>query len=370
MTRALFYWSPQFCQYDLGAFHPLKPERLELTHSLISACGLLDKDGVETIAPEPALDEDLLLVHSREYVDVLRALDRGIHSSNLYSYGIGTGDNPIFLGIYEASALYSGASLQAAKALFHGEAQAAFNIAGGLHHAHHSRAAGFCVFNDPALAIAWLLKESSGNAKIVYLDIDAHHGDGVQEAFYDNPRVLTISLHESGQTLFPGTGSVEEMGSGPGKGFSVNLPLAPYTDDETYLWAFKEIVPPLVNAFTPDFFVSQLGVDAHFLDPLTHLCLTTSAYENIFNEISRMADNHWLALGGGGYSLDVVPRAWTLAFASMLNETLPDELPGRTGKLRDEKGPPLEADEVKYARDFASRSVEQARNLIFPYHAI
>ncbi|NIM05878.1 MAG: acetoin utilization protein AcuC [Armatimonadetes bacterium] len=369
MADALFFWSPQFCGYDLGAAHPLKPERLELTYSLISSYGLFSRPDVKCASAEPVSDDDLGLVHSREYVEVVRALDKGIYPANPYAYGLDTGDNPVFPGIYEASALYSGASVQAAQAVHKGEVEAAFNIAGGLHHAHRARAAGFCVFNDPALAIARLLKESE-DAKVVYLDIDGHHGDGVQEAFYDNPRVLTISLHESGQSLFPGTGFVEEIGTGDGKGFSVNLPLAPFTDDETYLWAFNEIVPPLVEAFAPDFLVSQLGVDAHFLDPLTHLCLTTTAYEKIFGEIRRLARKKWIALGGGGYSLDVVPRAWTLAFGCMVGENLADRPPGREGNLRDKESPALNAEEARYVRDFASRSVEQVRGLVFPYHGL
>jgi len=370
MAHTLFLWSPQFCHYDLGPSHPLKPERLELTHALISAYGLLSQEGVACESPSPASPEDLLLVHSRDYIETVRALDKGIWVSNLSAYGLGTSDNPVFEGIYEASILYTGASLWAAEAVFRGEAEVAFNIAGGLHHAHRSRAAGFCIFNDPALAIAWLLRESDEAARILYLDIDAHHGDGVQEAFYDDPRVLTISIHESGRTLFPGTGFVEDIGTGEGTGFSVNLPLAPFTDDETYLWAFGEIVPPLVEAFRPDFFLSQLGVDAHFWDPLTHLCLTTRAYEEVFRQMCKLAGPRWIAFGGGGYSLEVVPRAWTLAFANMLGEDLPDEIPGGGGRLRDETGPSLQAEEVRFARDFASRSVEQIRQLIFSYHGL
>ncbi len=370
MPQTLFLWTPQFCGYDLGPAHPLKPRRLELTHALLSAYGLLDRADVVCAPPSPAREEDLLLVHSREYVDAVRSIEKGGRAANLFAYGLGTSDNPIFGGMYEASLLYTGASIHAARAVFEGKAEAAFNIAGGLHHAHRSRAAGFCVFNDPAVAIAWLLRATNGEAKILYLDIDAHHGDGVQEAFYDNPRVLTISLHESGRTLFPGTGFAEEIGVGEGKGFSVNLPLAPFTGDETYLRAFGEVVPPLAEAFRPDFFVSQLGVDTHFLDPLTHLCLTTTAYEKVFATMRELAGKRWIALGGGGYSLDVVPRAWTLAFGRMLGEALPDKLPQGEGCLRDQSGPSLRAEEVAFAKEFAARSVEEIRNLIFPYHGL
>lgn len=369
MARVHFLWSPQFTQYDLGPFHPLKPERLELTYSLISDYGLLTRPDVVVTDATPATEAEVLAVHAREYVAAVRALDEG-GTPNPYAYGLGTGDNPIFPGIYEASLLYSGASLQAAQAVYRGEAAAAFNISGGLHHAHRARAAGFCVFNDPAIAIAWLLKESGGDAKVVYLDIDAHHGDGVQEAFYDDPRVLTISLHESGRTLFPGSGFVEELGAGEGTGFAVNLPLGPFTGDEVFLWAFEEIVPPLVAAFRPDFFVSQLGADGHFLDPQAHLHLSTAAYESVFVRIGELAGKRWIALGGGGYSLDAVPRVWTLAFAAMVGAKLADELPGREGYLRDQASPELSAAEIKSTRDFAARAVEQIKRQIFPYHRL
>jgi acetoin utilization protein AcuC len=370
MAKAAFIWSPKFTGYDLGPYHPLKPKRLDLTHHLLDAYGLLSHPEVEMLSPQPASREDLLTVHSPDFVDTVIALEEGETPPDIYTYGLGTGDNPIFPGIYQASALYSGASLLAAEKVFAGEAEAAFNIAGGLHHAHHNRAAGFCVFNDPALAIKRLLQLSQGEARVVYLDIDAHHGDGVQEAFWNNPKVLTISLHETGQSLFPGSGFVEEIGEGEGKGFAVNLPLAPATEDATYLWAFEEIVPPLVEAFRPDFLCTQLGVDAHYLDPLTHLSLTTAAYEKLFAEMKTMAQGRWIAFGGGGYSLEVVPRVWTLAVAAMLGENLSDTAPGIKAPLRDQSGPALTSNEIHRAREYAQRSVEHIKKLIFPYHGL
>jgi acetoin utilization protein AcuC len=370
MTKAAFIWSPKFTGYDLGASHPLKPKRLNLTYQLLEAYDLLSRPEVEVLSPQPASREDLLTVHSPDLVDTVIALEERETPPDIYTYGLGTGDNPIFPGIYAASALYSGASLLAAEKVFSGEAEAAFNISGGLHHAHYNRAAGFCVFNDPALAIKRLLQLSQGDARVVYLDIDAHHGDGVQEAFYDNPGVLTISLHETGQSLFPGSGFVEEIGVGEGKGYAVNLPLAPDTEDEIYLGAFEEIVPPLVEAFRPDFLCTQLGVDAHYLDPLTHLSLTTTAYEKLFVKMRELARGHWIAFGGGGYSSEVVPRAWTLAFGAMLEETLPDTAPGIKAPLRDKSGPALSPSEIHRAREYAQHSVEQIKKLIFPYHGL
>ena len=199
-----------------------------------------------------------------------------------------------------------------------------FNFSGGLHHAHASQASGFCIFNDVAVAIHWLVRQG---ARVAYVDIDAHHGDGVQEAFYDSDRVLTLSLHQDGRTLFPGTGFVTETGRGAGNGYSVNVPLPPQTDDETYLWAFDQIVPPLVRRFDPDVLVSQLGVDTHHDDPLAHLALTTRGHQALFEAFSALAPARWLACGGGGYNLDVVPRSWTLAFGVLSGQTFPDELP-------------------------------------------
>jgi len=374
MRHALFSWTPEFTQYNLSAWHALKPERLLLTHSLISSYGLLQRPDVICQSPEPASLEDLLLVHSREYVEAVRAIDKGGGRLDAFRYGFDGLNNPIFDNMYDASARYCGASIQAAQAVLRGEVQVAFNIAGGLHHAHRDRAAGFCVFNDAALAIAWLLKETGGDAKILYLDIDAHHGDGVQEAFYDDPRVLTISLHEVSPSFFPGTGYPQELGRGKGEGYSVNIPFSPFTADEVYMRAFEEIVPPLVEAFKPDFFISQLGADAHYLDPIAELCLTTADYERLFAGIREMAGNRWIALGGGGYSLDATPRIWTLAFANMLGVNLDDKMPpGYAGKqkhLRDRYGPDLDYKQVEEAREFAEYSIKQIRELIFPYHGL
>ena len=370
MGQAVFYWDPAFLGYDLGPAHPLKPQRLALTHELTAAYGLLDRPDVSCLSPTLAPEADVLRVHDRGYLELLQEIDRGESPTALYSYGLGTADNPVFPEIYRISSLYTGASLQAAQAVYRGEAEIAFNISGGLHHAHRSRAAGFCVLNDPAVAIAWLLAESDGAAKVLYLDIDAHHGDGVQEAFYADPRVLTVSLHESGRTLFPGTGFVEELGEGAGRGYAVNLPLAPETDDATYLWAFGEIVPPLVAQFAPDFLVAQLGVDTHFNDPLAHLSLSSAAYEQLYRQIRALARGRLIAMGGGGYDIDVVRRAWTLAFGCMLGETLADELPDGSGALRDKMVPAANSTDSKIAREAAARSVNQIKELIFPYHGL
>jgi acetoin utilization protein AcuC len=291
-----------------------------------------------------------------------------------WRYGLDTIDNPVFPDMYEASRVYVGATLRAADLVANGEADAAFNIAGGLHHAHHDRAAGFCVFNDPAIAIARLLADHGDGRRIAYIDIDAHHGDGVQEAFYSRSDVLTISLHESGRYLFPGTGFVEDLGEGEGQGYSVNVPLSPFTGDETYLWAFDQVVTPLVERFRPDFIVAQLGVDTHYRDPLTHFELTTQGHFGLVERILALP-GRLIAVGGGGYEVEVVARSWTLAYGLMAGLALPDQIPASVASeysestLHDPEGaaPNTRPDD---ARRFAESVVEAIKETVFPYHGL
>ncbi len=252
----------------------------------------------------------------------------------------------------------------AAERLLAGTCDVAFNFSGGLHHAAPGHASGFCIFNDVAVTIAWLVAQGK---RVAYVDIDAHHGDGVQNAFYTTDRVLTISLHQDGRTLFPGSGSVEESGSGAGEGYSVNIPFYPYTDDATYLWAFRELVPALVRRFAPDVLVTQLGVDTHFLDPLTQLALTTEGHAALFAEFDELATMPWLACGGGGYNLDVVPRSWTLAFGVMSGQALSDDLPEAYREtyggqwLHDHESPALDGASRSQVRRHAEQVVAAVR---------
>lgn len=323
MTQSAFLYTPKYGQFDYGPTHPLKISRLQLTYDLAQAYGLFLPSHVSLREVRPAPEEDLLLFHAKEYLDVLRAASEGVSIPSPWRFGLGTGDNPIFPGLYDWSALLTGASLQAARLLAEGEVQAAFNIAGGLHHAAAERASGFCYVNDAAVAIAYLTRQGF---RVAYVDIDAHHGDGVQQAFYDTDQVLTVSLHETGLTLFPGTGFPEEIGMGKGEGYSVNIPLYPETDDEIFLWAFAEVVPPLLEAFRPDVLVTQLGIDAHRSDPLSNLRLTMEGFLQAVKLLQGSA-SRWLALGGGGYHLANVPRAWTAVWALMAGIEIPSELP-------------------------------------------
>jgi acetoin utilization protein AcuC len=323
MGRVIFLSSPILWQRGHGPGHPLKAARLERTHFLLEAYGAFDADNVHLVAPRAATGDELTLFHTAEYVEAVRTLSEGAGDVPAWRYGFGSGDNPVFEGMYHSEGLKVGSAVQAAQMLASGECRTAFSYSGGLHHAAPSRASGFCVFNDAAVAIRWLLSQG---LRVAYVDVDVHHGDGVQQAFYDTDRVLTISLHQDGRTLFPGTGFVDEVGTGNGRGYSVNVPLPPSTDDELYLWAFERVVPGLLDRYAPDVLVTQLGVDTHANDPLANMLLTTAGQERLFACFGRRPEP-WLALGGGGYDIDVVPRAWALAFGVMCGRSWPDLLP-------------------------------------------
>jgi len=367
-----FIYTDAYLDYDYGPTHPLRVIRLKLTYELIRAYGLLDLPSVKFIHTVNADEEDLALFHGREYLNALKQANEGHWQEDTYSYGLGPGDNPIFPGLYNWSLLTVGATLQAVDFVASGEGEVAFNIAGGLHHAMRSRASGFCYVNDPVIGILKLL---NGGKRVAYIDIDAHHGDGVQKAFYETDQVLTISLHEGGYTLFPGTGFEHEIGEGKGEGYSVNLPFPPETDDEVYFWAFEEIVPPLINAFRPDVVVSQLGVDTFYNDPLTNLHLSIFGFEKVVRQIKDLAPR-WVALGGGGYDISNVARAWTLAWAVMNNIELGEELPesylekaSKAGAHEKELRGGLKSSphtESKDIRTEAERVVKYIKETVFP----
>lgn len=306
-------WDDALAAYNFGPSHPLAPVRVELTISLAREFGLLDLDTVSVTGVQPADDKLLQLVHQPAYVEAVRQAGDDPAAAD-ERRGLGTPDNPVFAGMHDAAALVVGATVGAAKAVWTGETEHAVNVAGGLHHAMPGSASGFCVYNDPAVAIAWLLAQ--GAERIAYVDVDVHHGDGVERAFWDDPRVLTASLHESPRTLFPGTGWPDDIGGTGAEGYAVNVALPPGTDDEEWLRAFFAVVPPLMQAFQPQVLVSQHGCDSHVLDPLAHLSLTVDGQRTAYEAIHRIAHEHangrWIAVGGGGYELvQVVPRAWT-----------------------------------------------------------
>lgn len=316
----MLLWGDAFMAYRLSDEHPLQPLRVKLTVELIHELGL--DAHADVVEPRRATDEELALCHDPRYVDLVKRLsiDPGSEGAQARLAGFDNQDNPIAAGMHDACAAIVGASIQAAEAVHSGAALHAFNPAGGLHHATRDRASGFCVYNDVAIAVAWLRQNGH---RVAYVDVDVHHGDGTQALFYSDPEVLTVSLHESGRYLFPGTGFPDETGVGSARGTSANLPLAPYTWDDAWLTAFDAVVPALLREFRPTVLVTQDGCDTHALDPLAHLLCTTSIWPHIgrrFHELAHeLCDGRWVATGGGGYAVrEVVPRAWTLLFAEMV----------------------------------------------------
>ena len=373
-------WDEALAAYDFGPQHPLRPARVQLTMALARSCGLLEQ--VRVAGPAAVSGADLTRVHELDYLAAVKAAGRGDADPR---FGFGPGDNPPFPGMHEAATRVCGATVAAAEAIRSGAALHAFSPAGGLHHAMADRASGFCVYNDPAVAIAWLLDQ--GVERIAYLDVDVHHGDGVEAIFAGEPRVLTVSLHESGRYLFPGTGFAHEVGEGPARGTVANLPLPPSTTDDLYLAAFDAVVPALVRAFQPEVLVTQLGCDTHYSDPLAHLGLTVGAYRQLAGRLHDLAhtvtEGRWLATGGGGYQwAAVVPRAWCTYLAEMVGAELPTQLPeayldeaaDRFGALID----PDMADEVVALRSEhrsrveaeLGRTIEVARSNLFPLHGL
>jgi acetoin utilization protein AcuC len=315
-------WDESLLGYTMGGEHPLHPVRLDLTMRLAEGLGVLSSDRVRVLRPTPA-DADLLqLVHDPVYLEAVRQAP----ADPTVGHGLGTSDNPIFPGMYDAAALITGGSVLAAQQVHSGAAQHAVNISGGLHHAMRGAASGFCVFNDAAVAIAWLLGQ--GYERIAYVDLDVHHGDGVQAAFWDDPRVLTVSIHQTPLTLWPGTGFPEETGDEESaSGSAVNLALPNGTEDSAWLRAFDAVVPSVLRAFRPQIIVTQCGCDAHHEDPLADLGLTIdgqrASYRAMHELAHELCDGRWIALGGGGYGLvRAVPRAWTHLLAEAAGSPL------------------------------------------------
>jgi acetoin utilization protein AcuC len=329
---AALIWDDALVTYRFNPEHPLNPLRLELTLALIRELGLLDGTHARIEAPRDVADAELEAVHDVAYIDMVKRASAGnAPRATLQAFGLGTADVPVVPGMHDAAARVCGATLRAAELVMSGAVTRAFSIAGGLHHARRAEAAGFCVYNDLAVAIRWLRR--THGARVMCIDIDAHHGDGTQWIFYDDPDVLTFSIHESGAFLYPGTGFIDELGEGAGYGFSVNVPLDPHTDDASFLHAIRTLIPLLADAFRPDVIVLQAGCDAHLLDPLTHLRCSTNLYADAIRIIGDVADatcaGRIIATGGGGYAIhEVVPRAWALVWAGLCGVDAGDVVPG------------------------------------------
>ncbi|MFI0907860.1 acetoin utilization protein AcuC [Streptomyces sioyaensis] len=386
--RAQLMWDEAVTGYDFGSGHPMDPVRLALTMRLVEAFEL-DRGPLEVVAAKPAGDSTLRLVHREDYIAAVRRASADPAAADL-SYGLGTADDPAFAGMHEASALIAGQSVGAAEAVWRGDAAHAVNFAGGLHHGMPGGASGFCIYNDASLAIARLLE--LGAERVAYVDVDVHHGDGVQATFWEDPRVLTISLHEHPRTLFPQTGWPEETGGEGAEGTAANVALPAGTGDEGWLRAFHAVVPELLAAFRPQVIVTQHGADTHFEDPLAHLAVSLDAQravaEACHDLAHQYADGRWVALGGGGYAVvDVVPRSWThlaaiaagrpIDPASMVPEQWRHEVFRRTRQLAPHRmtdgRTPQWRDFVDDGYDPADRldqAVLATRRAVFPSHGL
>ena len=341
--KAIFIHSPEIEKHSYPAECPFNTSRAGKVREILNSSGLLSGENRREVVPEPAERMVLKKFHSARYLHVLKTTRKGHWNMEALNMGIGTPDCPAFEGMYEYSVLACGATLTAAKLILTGAADVAFNPSGGLHHARPECASGFCYLNDVALVCMVLAEQGK---KVLYVDVDVHHGDGVANAFYDRADVMTISFHESGKTLFPGTGFEDEIGTAQGAGYCVNVPLPAGTYDEVYIKAFEEVALPLIAGFEPDVIVAQLGADALADDPLAHLCLTNNVYVEVINHLLSF-DKPILATGGGGYNIDNTVRTWALDWSVLCGADRQEGLLDRelvvTSQQRDTVKPQIEA---------------------------
>lgn len=372
MPRAAFVYTDEYVSYHLSDTHPLQQRRLLTTHRLLEMLGAFDSPNSDCLPPTRATEENLLRVHRPDYVAALKALSAGERLSDARRFGFGTLDNPAFPGMWEASLLYAGGSLDCARLVRHEGYDAAFNPSGGLHHAFHDRAAGFCTVNDCALVAFYLLDQ--GADRVAYVDIDAHHGDGVQDFFYKDDRVLTLSIHETPESLFPRvTGYAEEIGDTIGTGYNANLPMAAGSGDRVCQEAFEAAFVPLLRTFDPEYIILQVGADAHFSDPLAHLSLTSRGWLGLAQTVIGLG-KPVIALGGGGYNPKTVPRLWALLYGVLSGQAFPEEVPHAFADefgithLHDQSQPPIPAHTMRETREYAMHSVQTVQDLVFPFH--
>lgn len=390
-------WDDALCEYDFGPFHPMAPIRLTLTRELARGVGLLDRAGVEILPAPVASDEQLARIHDRDYIEAVKQASRTIEEmtaeelDELIRFGLGGDDVPPFPGMHTASARIAGGSIAAVDAILSGRVRRAVNFAGGLHHAKSATASGFCIYNDAALAIRHAL--DAGEQRVMYVDVDVHHGDGVERAMWDEPRAITLSVHETGERLFPGTGFVQDSGGAGAAGTAINVPLPSRTTADGWVRAIRATVPALVRAVRPTLLVTQHGADTHRLDPLADLTVSLEAQREVMLLMRELADEvcggRWLALGGGGYAvIDVVPRSWAHLIAIMTGEAIDATAPlpadylvvadaaraahglsPEPGQITFGDGRPLAVRDWEQGfdpEDGLDRAVQAARRVIFP----
>ncbi len=327
---SIFIYSPELLKYKFNDHHPFNQLRLQLTLDLLIKCNAITEKDI--IPPRSATKEDLSLFHDPHFIEAVQQAGHGLlPMDKAENYGLGTEDTPIFPSMHENSTLLVGGSLTAVDYVMSGKAKHALHLGGGLHHGFRGKASGFCIYNDCSVAIRYI--QETYHAKVLYIDTDAHHGDGVQWSFYEDPTVCTLSIHETGRYLFPGTGEINERGQGEGYGFSFNIPVDAFTEDKSWLTCYEEAISEVAAFFKPDVILTQNGADAHFLDPLTHLSVTMNTYKKIPKIAHKIAHQYcegkWIALGGGGYDIwRVVPRAWALIWLEMTeNSSCMDQIP-------------------------------------------
>lgn len=322
-SEAAFVFSPEQVNYKFSETHPFNQKRLLLTVDLLKTIGALKEEDI--VEARKATDEELLYIHTKEYIDAVKEASKGNYRSSFtMTYGIGTEDTPIFPNMHEAATWLVGGTLTAVDLVFEKGYKHALHLGGGLHHGFKGKASGFCIYNDISIAIEYIKRKYK--ARVLYVDTDAHHGDGVQWAFYHDPDVCTLSFHENGRFLFPGTGHVNERGQGKGYGYSFNVPLEAFTEDDSYLKAYKTVFQEVIEYFKPDVIITQNGADAHYYDPLTHFCGTMKLYHEIPKLAHKLAhkycEGRWIAVGGGGYDYyRVIPRAWSIVWLEMTKQT-------------------------------------------------
>ena len=373
---SIFVYSEELARFDFGNDHPFKPERSSKTYELCNRYGVMNHPWMSILRPD-SIDIQLLdLFHEPEYIRLLEKAGRGEVLLDMLERGIGTDDNPILKGVFEWCLKVAGGTLEAMSLITGGDALTAFNPLGGFHHARKGNAEGFCYINDIVIAIKNSLNRYPG-IKIAYIDIDAHHGNGVQEAFYNDADVLFISSHETGKTLYPWSGSMDEIGENGGRGFTINIPMEPQSDDEVFSFAFNEIVPAVIESFAPDIIVAELGADTLISDPLTHLRLTNNSYVNAINKMVELCPRI-MALGGGGYDLYRTARCWTLAWSALNNIEPEDEFAGLVGGMM--FGPEkevgslydypytTEGEDKEHAMREIKKVVDYIKKEIFPFH--
>ncbi len=376
MTKATFIYSKELEKYHYPSEHPFNTVRAQQTRSTVKSMGLLSGPGISEAAPEPAERLVLRKFHTGRYLHTLQRAAKGKWDTEALSMGIGTEDCPIFEGLYDYAVLATGGTLKGARMLLSGDVDIVFNPSGGYHHAGPEKAAGFCYINDVALACTILPEQGK---RVLYLDVDVHHGDGVAYAFYDRSDVMTISFHQNPKTLFPGTGFVDETGKGAGRGYCVNVPLPIGTYDRAYMKAFNSVAPPLIETYSPDVIVLELGADALSGDPLANLCLTNNVYELVIEYLMSL-HIPILATGGGGYNIDNTARAWSFAWSLFCNCDNSDDISHAIGGvllettewqggLRDRELA-VSAAQRKSVIPAIESTIKQIKKTIFPIHGL